>query len=245
MENYFILGVLQGIFEWLPISSQGIVAIASLFLAKEFRPIDIALFLHLGTLFAVLIYFRKDWGEVLTLKDLKLFRFLAIATLFSGIVGLPFYYLIREIAIGNSLLVLTGFGLLFTAYFQKRKKILEINFGKLAIIVGILQGLAVIPGFSRSGATIFGLSLGKLKPAEILKISYMLSVPVTLAMIFFLLLKYPFLIFQAWPALISSFLVGLISLSFLMKLTQRINFFKFALIFAFLCFLGAAVGFYV
>ena len=215
----------------------------SQFLSKEFNPIDFSLFLHLGTLLAVLIYFRKDWIEVLTLRNNKLLRFLAITTIFSLIVGYPFYKLIRDVAVGNSLLLIMGFGLLLTAYFHKKEKKFEISFDKLAAIAGVLQGLAVIPGLSRSGSTIFGLSLGKISPSEILKISYMMSLPVVLASSIFIFFQNQNLVTENWPALIFSFLVGIISLHFLINIAKKINFFKFALIFATLSFLGAGIGF--
>ena len=242
MLDYVILGIIQGIFEWIPISSQGIVAIASQFLIKEVHPLEIALFLHLGTLFAVLIYFRKEWVEVFTFKNTALLRFLVVSAAISGIVGFALYVLIKNIAIGSTLLVITGFGLLLTAYFHKVKRMPGINLNKLAVITGILQGLAVIPGLSRSGATIFGLSLGKLNPEEILKISYMMSAPAVLGMTGFLFFKNPVLISESWPALIFSFLAGFLTLDFLLKVANKIDFFKFALIFAFLCFLGAGLG---
>jgi len=241
MLDYVILGIIQGIFEWIPISSQGIVAIASQFLIKEVHPLEMALFLHLGTLLAVLIYFRKEWIEVFRFKNISLLRFLVVSAAISGIVGFALYILIKNIAIGNTLLVITGFGLLLTAYFHKAKRMPGINLNKLAVITGILQGLAVIPGLSRSGATIFGLSLGKLNPEEILKISYMMSAPAVLAMTVFLFFKNPVLISEGWPALIFSFLAGFLTLDFLLKVANKIDFFKFALIFALFCFLGAGL----
>jgi len=245
MFTYAVLGILQGIFEWLPISSQGIVALVSQFLDKEFHPIDLALFLHVGTLLAVLIYFRKDWKEVITLNNPKLLRFLIIATLISLAIGYPLYKLVRDIAVGNTLLLIMGFGLFLTAYFQKKEKKFEISFDKLAIITGVLQGLAVIPGLSRSASTIFALSLGKISPSEILKISYLMSAPVVLVSSGYLFLENPVLAFETWPGLVFSFLAGLASLHFLMNLAKRINFFKFALIFGLLCLLGAGIGFAV
>jgi len=245
MLDYIILGIIQGIFEWIPISSQGVVAIASQFLIKGIHPLEMALFLHLGTLLAVLIYFRKEWIEVFTLKNINLLRFLVISTIISGIVGFTLYGAIKNMAAGNGLLAMTGFGLLLTAYFHKVKKIAGVNLNKLAVITGILQGLAVIPGLSRSGATIFGLSLGKFNPAEILKISYMMSAPVVSASTLYLFLAEPILISETWPALISSFLVGFFALDILLRFSQKINFFKFALFFSFLCFLGAIFGFLI
>jgi len=244
MFSYFILGVIQGIFEWIPVSSEGAVALISQFLNGAmggWRPVDLALFLHFGTLLAVLVYFRKDWKEVIILKNKKLLKFLITATIFSLVIGYPVYKLVRNAAVGNTLLIIMGLGLLLTAYFQKRKKKLEISSDKLATLTGFFQGLAVIPGLSRSGATIFSLSLGKSDPAEILKLSYMMSAPAILASSGYLFLENPILASQAWPALIFSFLVGFISLHFLITLAHKINFFKFALIFGLLCLLGAVI----
>lgn len=227
--KYILLGIVQGIFEWIPISSQGILALIS-------QSLDIALFLHVGTLLAVIIYFRQEF------KNSKTIKFLVISTPISLAIGFVLYQVIQNIAIGNSLLILTGIGLLITSYFNKKKIKLNINNNLLAIIAGVLQGLAVIPGLSRSGATIFGLSLAKKNPEEILKISYVMSAPVVLASSFYLFLKNPSLAFDAWPALIASFVVGLAGLHFLLKYIKKINFAKFALIFAILCFIGAGVA---
>jgi len=243
MSDYLILGAIQGIFEWIPVSSEGVVALISQFLVRTVNPLEIALFLHLGTLLAVLIYFRQDWLEVVTLKNKPLFGFLFVATAISGVIGFFLYKLVENMAVGNSLLVLTGFGLLATAYFHKTQRTFNFSFKRLALLSGILQGLSVIPGLSRSGATIFGLSLGKLSPGEILKVSYMLSAPAVFFMVIYLFWQNPVLVIQAWPALASSFLIGILSLRVLLKVAYKINFFKFALIFAILCFLGAGVNF--
>ena len=211
-------------------------------LLRQANPLDIALFLHLGTLFAVLFYFQKDWKKVLMLKRPKLLRFLIISTFVSLAIGFPLYKAVRSIVMGNSLLLVMGFGFAFTAYFHKKKRILSISLNKLAVLAGVLQGLAVIPGLSRSGATIFGLSFGRLSPPQVLKISYMMSVPVVLVSSAFLAIDNPSLVLEGWPSLALSFLVGLLSLHFLIKLSEKIDFFKFALIFSLLCFLGAGIG---
>jgi len=243
MLSQIILGFVQGIFEWLPISSEGLVALVSEFFNKGVNPIQIALLLHLGTLLAAVIYFRKDWKEVVLMKNKELFRFLLIATIISLVVGFPIYKFVENMAVGSILLLITGCGLLVTAYFHKSKKQWRVKQKNLAQIVGLLQGLSVIPGLSRSGSTIFGLSLGEYKPSEILKISYMLSVPVGLAANAYLFLENPNLITQGWLALIVSFIVGIISLHFLIRLAEKINFFKFALSFALLCFVGGILSF--
>lgn len=245
MWTYSLLGIIQGIFEWIPISSEGVVALISQAVTRDVNPVDIALFLHLGTLFAVFVYFRRDWKEVLMLKNLKLLKFLIISTIISLAVGYPLYRVVRNMALGGSLLLVMGAGLMLTAYFHRKRSFYEIGFNKLAVIAGFLQGLAVIPGLSRSGSTIFGLSLGELHPSKILKISYMMSAPVVLASSIYLFLESPALIVEGWASLVTSFVVGVLLLHFLIKVAQRINFFKFALFFGLLCFLGAAIGFII
>ncbi len=244
MWAYVLLGVLQGIFEWLPISSEGIVAFSSELLLEGVNPVDIALFLHLGTFVAVLVYFKKAWKEVIQFKNPVLLRFLVITTLVSLAIGYPCYQLLHDVAVGAVLLLVMGAGLLLTALFHRLRQggDAELNRGsdKLAVLAGLLQGLAVIPGLSRSGSTIFGLSLGRLSPAEVLKISYMMSAPVVLASTVFIIMKNPVLL-EGWPALVSSFIVGMIGLSLLMKMAERINFALFALGFAVLCFIGGII----
>ncbi len=242
MLEYIFLGILQGIFEWIPVSSEGVVALGSHFLLEGVNPVDVALSLHLGTLFAVMIYFWRDWREVKMLRNTRFLKFLTIATVFSLVVGFPLYNLVTGMVLGGFLLVIMGCGLLATSYFHKTKKTLGLGLNRLGVVAGILQGLAVIPGLSRSGSTIFGLSMGKLKPSYILKYSYMMSAPVVAVSSVYLLIKNPNIV-MVWPALVSSFIVGVLSLHLLMKVSSRISFFKFTLVFGLLCFVGALLVF--
>ncbi len=243
MLSYIVIGILQGIFEWLPISSEGIVALAVQLFSLKVNPIGIALFLHLGTVFAAFFYFRKEWREVLTLRDKQLMRFLLVSTLVSLPVGYVFYKHIKDMALGNTLLLVMGTGLMVTAFFHKARKTLRMDFNFLAVAAGFLQGLAVIPGLSRSGSTIFALSLGGMPPSKVLKMSYMMSVPVIFASSLYLWWNNNNFLIDGWPALISSFLVGFLTLGALIRVSEKINFFKFALTFSLLCFLGAFLQF--
>lgn len=243
MLSYLLLGLIQGVTEWLPISSQGVVALASRFLQLEVSEIDAALFLHLGTMLAVLFYFRRDWGRLIRMENPRLMRFLIMTTAISLAVGFPLYHLVKGAVIGPLLLIITGFGLLGTAWLHRMRRNRGWSFRRLTYVTGILQGLAVIPGFSRSGATIFSLSLGELSPSQILKTSYIMSVPVVLLTNIYLVWQNPTLLLQGWPALITSFIFGLITLRLLLKLSQEISFAFWALIFALLCFVGAFISY--
>jgi undecaprenyl-diphosphatase len=124
------------------------------------------------------------------------------------------------------------------------KRKFSLDHDSLALFSGLLQGLAVIPGLSRSGSTIFGLSLGKLKPEEILKYSYLMSVPVVAAAALLIVFENP-AILSGWPALVSSFIVGYLTLDILMKFADKINFSFFTFLFGLLCILGWVVGLFV
>jgi undecaprenyl-diphosphatase len=247
MWPYIILGIIQGIFEWIPVSSEGIVALSSQVFAIGSNPVNTAIFLHLGTLFASVLYFWKDWRDIITLKNLVLLRFLAITTVVSLLIGYPLYKIIENQATGAVLLLIMGGGLLFTAFFNRTNRFkshMDEKSKVFPVIAGVMQGLAVIPGLSRSGATVFGLSLGQLSPHQILRISYLMSAPAVFASSIYLLFTDPVVI-DGWPALVSSFLVGIASLAVIMKYVSRINFFYFALIFSILCIISGLIVLFI
>ncbi|HPX51722.1 MAG TPA: undecaprenyl-diphosphate phosphatase [Candidatus Pacearchaeota archaeon] len=238
MWEQFLLGALQGIFEWLPISSQGIVTVFSSFAEIEMNAINFSLFLHAGTMLAVLIFFRKDWINLILLRDKELLRFFIIASIISLSLGFVLYKTIGDVALGSGLLFLVGFGLLLTSWFQKNN--IRLNMSKDAnyIIVGLLQGLSAIPGVSRSGSTIFGLSLKESDPSEILKRSYIISLPAVAASTGYIFLNDPTISSFPWIALISSFVFGIISLKILLDFSKKVNFSKITMIFGILCIIG-------
>lgn len=247
MVQYIILGILQGVFEWLPISSEGVVSLVSNIFKIGVNAVDLSLFLHIGTLLAVMIYFWRDFIDLLLIKDKKFFKFFVLVTIVSLAVGFPVYKFARELNIGNGLLLLMGAALVATAFFQKQGKKLNLSDNALALIVGLLQGLSAIPGLSRSGSTIFGLSLKETDPEKVLKTSFMISAPVVLASSAYLILFGDKVMFSsgAFIAVLFSFLVGLASLKILLAWAKKINFFWFALIFGLLCLSGGFLEFLV
>ncbi|MFZ2390389.1 MAG: undecaprenyl-diphosphate phosphatase [Minisyncoccales bacterium] len=243
MWDYILLGFLQGIFEWIPISSEGVVAIFSSYLVKDYNSVDLALFLHLGTVLAAIVYFWKDWINLAQFKDKEFLRFFIIVTFISGTLGFFVYKMARDVSMGAGLLALTGLGLLLTSWFQKTNIKLKINKDVSSIIVGLLQAISAIPGVSRSGSTVFGLSLTESDPTEILKKSYMISVPVVIGSSLYLYIKDPVSVSSSWVAVVFSFIFGIISLKLLIDFSKKINFSKFTLIFGLLCLLGALFQF--
>ena len=178
-----ISGIVQGLTEFLPVSSSGhLVILHKLFGFKE-PQVAFDIFLHLGTMISVLIFFAKDIIEII-LKDRKMMLLLLLACIPTFAIG----YFSKDIAerlFGSSLtvgyaLVITGLWLLTAHFFAARNRSPHAVSWFDSIIIGIAQGIAVIPGISRSGATIgAGLMLG-LEGSAAVRFSFLLSVPAIL-----------------------------------------------------------------
>jgi len=224
--KYVILGALQGVFEWLPVSSQAITVLSATFLGIE-NPIDLAIYLHLGTMLAVLVYF--NWEILEYLKDRTTRNFLVLSTLISGIIGLPTYLFVRTISFNGSwLLLLVGLGLITTGFMLMKKKSGFKHKKDLGILdslyIGALQGLTIIPGLSRSGTTMFGFLSRSFSAYDALKLSFIMSLPVVLAANIFI--KSYTLVFEPsyLAALAASFVAGVISIHFLLGIARKVNF---------------------
>ena len=190
-----IVGILQGIFEWLPISSEGNIALY-LTAVEGLSPAaatDFALFLHAGTAVSAAVYYR---GELAVLaRRLPAWRatgdrelsFLALATVASGVVGLAAYATIEELfsaLTGGAFIVLVGLLLVATGLFQR---VANARLGARTeptlidgLLVGVLQGLAILPGVSRSGSTVSALLLRGYDPEASFRLSFLLSIPAAL-----------------------------------------------------------------
>ncbi|QSG05108.1 undecaprenyl-diphosphate phosphatase [Halapricum desulfuricans] len=192
-----VVGTLQGIFEWLPISSEGNLAIALSALGRS--PDDavaFALFLHLGTALSATVYYRHELRDVLELVpawrpgrafegEQALVTFLAAGTLVSGVVGLAAYATLDAVVssvTGGTLVVLVGVLLVATGLFQLLSGSVEGEVrakprGPDAVLVGALQGLAILPGVSRSGVTAGALLLRGYDGPTSFRLSFLLSIP--------------------------------------------------------------------
>lgn len=180
-----ILGVIQGLTEWLPISSTGHLKLAERLLSLE-MPILFDVILHLGTLAVVIAFFRKDIKAILsafTRLDFKsdygrFVPLVIVGTIPTALVGLVLTMFLEE-ALQNLLVMTAAFiacGIvLFSAKIGKEKTE-KISFPK-AIVIGFAQGLAIIPGLSRSGLTITVALLLGIKREKAFKFSFLLSIP--------------------------------------------------------------------
>lgn len=263
MWESLILGAVQGMVEWLPVSSEGVIFLikANFFPGAGVEEIlKQALFLHFGTFLAALVYFRKEVGRLLrtlfkypeeSLADRKLLHFLMVTTIISGILGYFLYELTQRIPAENmtaqAITLVVGFLLLITAFIQFRaQKLKKKDFRGYSrinkfdnIILGVAQGAAAFPGLSRSGLTVSALLLRKFEEQTALKMSFLMSLPIVLAGNILLNLEKFNLSLENAAALLASFVFGLLTIKFLLKLAEKINFAFFVLIFGLLT-IGAA-----
>ncbi len=251
------LGTIQGLTEFLPISSSGHLVISQhLFGLKESALLfDISV--HIGTLMAVIVYFRKELGAIIesvvrcirlllkggtSLTDIyedshiKLTVFIVIGSIPTAILGIWINKvsdkLFSSVAIVGAMLVvtgvllfMTGFLLWSTSWIDKKGATISQFSIKKAIIVGLIQGVAIIPGISRSGATIAaGLFLG-LDKETAAKYSFLLSIPAILGAGIFILKDIH--VYTALPVkimligFITSGIVGYGSLRFLVHMVKK------------------------
>ncbi len=186
-----VLGLVQGLTEFIPVSSSAHLNITHHFLGQP-RELTFDVFLHVGTTAALIWYFRHDWKELLTVKRLAPLRNLVfIACVPAAIAGaglrdlenkLPIFTDIRFNAV---MLAVAGAILLISDQVGTQERSIEKITLKDALIIGASQAIALIPGVSRSGSTLTaGLFLG-LQRADAARFSFLMSLPITLGAIAF------------------------------------------------------------
>ncbi|PIO06053.1 undecaprenyl-diphosphatase [Candidatus Micrarchaeota archaeon CG08_land_8_20_14_0_20_59_11] len=174
------LGALQGITEWLPVSSSAHLALAQHYFGIA-APIAFDIMLHFGTLIAVIAYFRNDIAKIMERRDARYLCLLAAALVPTAIIGFAFRGFFEAMfsepaMIAVALLITAAFLLISEKLSRDNKKLGIIS----AFMVGIAQGISVAPGISRSGATIgAGMLLG-VKKEDAAKFSFILAIPAIL-----------------------------------------------------------------
>lgn len=257
MLEGIIFGIVQGVAEWLPVSSEGVIVLikTNFFGGGGIESIvKFALFLHLGTALAATVYFRKDVLEIFktlfnyksaTLENKKIFSFLFIATAISGVLGLVLLKILSgaEDIIGRSADIINltvGVLLLFTAYLQfKKSKMISTRTPtdiKMidSVTLGIVQGFAALPGLSRSGLTVASLLLRKFDEEQAIRLSFLMSIPIVLAGNILLNIKDFNPTLENLFGFFFSFVFGLATIHILLKVAKKVNFAYFVLLFGLL-----------
>ena len=235
MPNLFeaiALAIIQGLTEWFPISSSGhLVIVQQLFKIKASVAFDVML--HLGTLMAVVYFLRKDIAKLLKFDEesRRMVAYIICGSLPIALLGFAFKSFFESL-FSNLFavvlaLILNGFILYLTKFFQGREKL---NFSK-AFVIGLAQAFSIVPGISRSGATISAGLMNKIDKKQAFKFSFLLSI---VAILGATLLKIGEIDFSSEPVesillgIAVSALVGFFALKTVAKLVLTGNFHKFA-----------------
>lgn len=233
-----LLGMVQGLTEFIPISSSGHLVIGQYFFHGSSSHLFLE-FINIGTVVALLIYFRKKivtiLQDIFVNKKYELARNIIITALPAGLVGFLFADFIASTAFFNNIWVvvvtLALVGVLMIVLEKLPKKSLVKNGEKLtpwrALIIGVAQVCALVPGVSRSGSTIIAGRFMGLKPAEAAEYSFLVSIPIMLGVTAKIFLKAGDRAYFAanWEMLvignIMALITGLIAIGFLMKYLTR------------------------
>jgi undecaprenyl-diphosphatase len=224
-----ILGIIQGLTEWLPVSSSGHLAVAQDFLPSP-PPVLFYVFLHLSTLLVILLYFRRSLVSILkafAMKDFdslagRLGLFIAVGSIPTAVLGYTFQNLFKTfydnlIVVGFALAA-TGLLLLVSACRQGSRDLNYVD----ALITGVAQGIAIIPGVSRSGVTISAELLRGVDRQTAFEFSFLLSIPAVIGATFVELGDLDLLIANTEvTAILAGVIVAAVVGVFSLKLLQR------------------------
>ncbi|MHA2399523.1 MAG: undecaprenyl-diphosphate phosphatase [Promethearchaeota archaeon] len=272
MIEYIILAILQGIFEWLPISSSGQVMIIStnLFGIPPEEAFSLSIWLHLGTTLAILLKFWRESINILKtlwqkepkreVDEIKKRNWIIWATLGTGITAIPLYFIFKILFIDlfnaiqgdfitllvSGLLIITGVILILTKKTFGTKTLVEVPrkmIQKDSLISGLVQGTSILPGISRSGVTVSTILFEKYDQDSALKLSFLMSVPVTIASVIVDIIFGEGSVFGTLNIItigiiiLVSFLIGYLTIDLLLRLARKINFGYFCILYGIIAFL--------
>jgi len=231
-----ILGLIQGLTEFIPISSSGHLIIAQTFMSGAADHLFLE-FINFGTLLALLVFFRhRIWKilvDIFEHRNYRLARNIIITSIPAGIIGLASAKFIESHAFFGSLvtvavaLFVVGVVMIIVEKLPRAAEVKDgehLSWGR-ALIIGLAQTVALIPGVSRSGATILSARFVGLKPAQAAEYSFLASIPVMLGVTAKTFISDHAYLSANLPTLALSnliaFISGMIAIGFLMKYLQR------------------------
>ncbi len=182
--HIFILSIIQGVTEFLPISSQSHLILTSYFLGLEDQGLGFDIALHFGSLIAILIYYRKEIKSLFTLSDegVNYLKLIIIGSIPLPIIGLLFIDIVSQNM--RSIFSIASMTILFAVILylaDRKKKEVVTTFANISIytiiFIGLMQTLAIMPGVSRSGIVITAALLANFSREDSIKIAFLLSIP--------------------------------------------------------------------
>ena len=268
-----ILGLIQGCLEWIPVSSEAFLMIYLISVVKldPSTALAISLLLHFSTMLTVLLFFKKEFKEALNtlinilnrdkennIRGKSVFRLLWTSLLGSAISGGAIFILyINLLAIveesflelaGLVTLALIGIAMIVTGFIMRKsfkgfKSLEDLNYMD-GLLGGLIQGLAVIPGISRSGVTLTFFLYRKLKKEDAVVCSFLIYVPAVILSTSYYLLSGDIIniirdvnVLFLSIAFISSFVISLLTIKSFVYMAEKLSFSKFLIFFGLLIFL--------
>jgi undecaprenyl-diphosphatase len=236
------MGVVQGLTEFLPVSSSGHLIIVPYLLGIKdpfITSLEFSVILHIGTLVALLIYFRSDWLRLVPAffaairdrslagdPDRRLAVLIAIATVPAAIIGFLFHDIenvVREVGLVAVMLVVGGAILWLAERVGARQKMaLDLSFAQ-ALAIGAAQAIALVPGISRSGISISAGLFAGLRREEAARFSFLMATPITAAAAAYEVLKVvrgegvPIQVGPMAAGLLMSFVFGVLAIAVLLR----------------------------
>lgn len=239
-----IMGIVQGLTEFLPVSSSGHLVLLERIFGIYQNQILINVALHVATLCAVIIMFRKDIYEMVKHPFSKINKSLVISVIPTVIIVLIFKDIFEDSFSGYP-----TFGFLFTALIliicqslvkskikmkdtsYNEEQPINVNY-KTAILAGVMQGVAVFPGVSRSGSTISTLLISGTTRESAVKFSFLMSIPIIIASLVYELFKLPAQQVANWyyilVGFIFAFVFGLVAIKIMIRVVKNASYLGFA-----------------
>ena len=243
-----LAGIVQGIVEWLPVSSQGNLALFLTFVGTDPDiALQLALFLQVGTTLSAATYYRDDirvafealpgWTPRAAYEgDNAIASYVVVACLLTGLVGIPLYIFAVDLAgqlTGGVFIAAIGVLLILTGVLQLASESVSMGIREEptlldSVLVGAVQGVAILPGISRSGVTTSALLFRSYDPPAAFRLSFLLSIPASLGGAALTVLGAGGLPgispTAALVALVVSAVVGYLTIDALMRVVDRVPF---------------------
>lgn len=243
-----LAGIVQGVVEWLPVSSQGNLALFLTFVGTNPETaLQLALFLQVGTTLSAATYYRDDitvaaraipeWRREAAYDERNaLATYVVVACVMTGVVGIPLYIFAVDLASelsGGVFIASIGVLLVLTGIVQLTSESVSMGVREQptfldSLLVGAAQGLAILPGISRSGITTSALLFRSYDPPEAFRLSFLLSIPASLGGAALTVLGAGGLPgispTAALAALVVSALVGYLTIGTIMRVVDRVPF---------------------
>jgi len=243
-----LAGIVQGIVEWLPVSSQGNLSLVLTLVGTEPAvALQLALFLQVGTTLSAATYYRHEIQTALAAVpgwspraaydgDNAIASYIVVASLMTGVVGIPLYIFAVDLAgqlTGGVFIAGIGVLLIATGLLQLASESVSMNKHTAptlvdSILVGAVQGFAILPGISRSGMTTSAFLFRSYEPPAAFRLSFLLSIPASLGAAALTLLSAGGLpginLTAALVALGVSAIVGYLTIDVLMRVVDRVPF---------------------